>query len=89
MGVEGAVRLAYRKELDAVADPTERNALFEQRVDELYTAGKALNRATTFEFDEVIDPAESRAWILHAVLSTQALREANAREQRHAFVTPW
>ncbi len=63
MGLEGAVRLGFRKELADVADPVERRALFDRLVQAAYRHGRALNSATTFELDDVIDPAESRAWI--------------------------
>jgi acetyl-CoA carboxylase carboxyltransferase component len=63
MGLEGAVRLGFSKELDAVADPVERQQLFDKLVEAAYQHGKALRAATTFELDDVIDPAESRAWI--------------------------
>jgi len=63
MGLEGAVKLGYRKELEAVADPAERKALFQQMVDRMYAHGKAVNMASHFEIDEVIDPVDSRGWI--------------------------
>jgi acetyl-CoA carboxylase carboxyltransferase component len=63
MGLEGAVRLGYRKELDACTTDEERDALFVQLVDRLYEHGKALSIAEYFEIDDVIDPAESRRWI--------------------------
>ena len=63
MGLEGAVRLGFRKELEAVADEAEREALFERMVAAAYEHGKALNTATLFEIDDVIDPADSRRWI--------------------------
>ena len=58
MGLEGAVKLGYRKELEAIADPAERRALFDRMVADAYARGKALSTATYFEVDEVIDPAE-------------------------------
>jgi acetyl-CoA carboxylase carboxyltransferase component len=64
MGLEGAVRLGYRKELEAVADATEREALFREMVDRMYEHGKALSVATHFEIDDVIDPAETRHWLV-------------------------
>jgi acetyl/propionyl-CoA carboxylase alpha subunit/acetyl-CoA carboxylase carboxyltransferase component len=64
MGLEGAVKLGFRKELAAVEDPAERNKLFQHMVARAYEHGKALNTATHFEIDDVIDPAESRRWIL-------------------------
>jgi len=63
MGLEGAVRLGYRKELEAIADPVEREEAFQKMVHRMYEHGKALSVATHFEIDDVIDPAESRTWI--------------------------
>ena len=63
MGLEGAVRLGYRKELEAVTDDAERDALFQQMVDRMYEHGKAVNVASHFEIDDVIDPADTRRWI--------------------------
>ncbi|MFD6220503.1 acetyl-CoA carboxylase family protein [Nocardia asteroides] len=62
MGLEGAVRLGFSKEL-AAADPAERDTLFEQLLALAYQQGKALTAATGFELDDVIDPADTRAWI--------------------------
>jgi acetyl-CoA carboxylase carboxyltransferase component len=61
--LEGAVKLGYRNELAAIADPVERKAKYDEMVARMYERGKALSAATLFEFDEVIDPAETRAWI--------------------------
>ncbi|OBF99722.1 carbamoyl-phosphate-synthetase [Mycobacterium sp. 852014-52450_SCH5900713] len=63
MGLEGAVRLGFSKELAAEGDPIRRQALFDKLVAAAYEHGKALRAATTFELDDVIDPAETRAWI--------------------------
>ncbi|OMC57374.1 carbamoyl-phosphate-synthetase [Mycobacterium sp. IS-836] len=63
MGLEGAVRLGFSKELAALTDPVERQQLFDKLVAAAYEHGKALRSATTFELDDVIDPADSRAWI--------------------------
>ena len=63
MGLEGAVRLGFSKELAAIIDPIERQNLFDKLVEAAYQHGKALTSATTFELDDVIDPADSRAWI--------------------------
>lgn len=69
MGLEGAVVLGYRKELEAVSDPAEREVLFDQMVDRMYAHGKAVSAASHFEFDDVIDPADSRHWIMSALRS--------------------
>jgi acetyl/propionyl-CoA carboxylase alpha subunit/acetyl-CoA carboxylase carboxyltransferase component len=63
MGLEGAVRLGYRRELDAIEDPAARQARYEQLVAEQYTRGKALSTAMAFEIDDVIDPADTRTVI--------------------------
>ncbi|MGW0036947.1 carboxyl transferase domain-containing protein [Gordonia sp. NPDC003376] len=63
MGLEGSVRLGFRKELEAQTDPAAREALFTDLVAKAYEQGRALRAATTFELDDVIDPATSRSWI--------------------------
>jgi acetyl-CoA carboxylase carboxyltransferase component len=63
MGLEGAVRLGMRRELDAVVDPAERERLFETFVAVAYERGRGLNMAAYGEIDDVIDPADSRRWI--------------------------
>lgn len=67
MNLEGAVKLGYRKELEAVTDPLARKALFEEMVAKEYQHGKALNMASHLEIDDVIDPADSRRWIMSAL----------------------
>ena len=69
MGLEGAVKLGFRKELAAVEDPEQRKQLFEYMVGRAYEHGKGLNMATHFEIDDVIDPAESRRWVMNALRS--------------------
>jgi acetyl-CoA carboxylase carboxyltransferase component len=86
MGLEGAVRLALRKELEAITDETER----EQRVRALTAAAqenaKALNAATLFELDDVIDPADTR----RLVAATFAAAAAAPREpSRRRFIDTW
>jgi acetyl-CoA carboxylase carboxyltransferase component len=63
MGLEGAVRLGYRKELEAIEDDEARERAFQEMVDRMYEHGKAVNAASHFEIDDVIDPADSRRWI--------------------------
>ena len=72
MGLEGAVRLGYRRELDAIDDPERREQAFQEMVAAMYRHGKALNTATYFEIDDVIDPADSRRWISAALDSAPA-----------------
>ncbi|SUE28623.1 acyl-CoA carboxylase [Nocardia farcinica] len=63
MGLEGAVRLGFAKELAAIADPDERAEAFDALVAAAYANGKALTAATVLELDDVIDPADTRRWI--------------------------
>ncbi len=81
MGLEGAVRLGYRRELEAIADPVEREAAFQTMVDRMYEHGKALNAASHFEIDDVIDPADTRRWIA-AVLTSAPPPPARSGKKR-------
>jgi acetyl-CoA carboxylase carboxyltransferase component len=76
MGLEGAVRLGYRKELEALPEGPEREALFEQLLAQQYDNGSAINMAATLEIDAVIDPAETRAWLV-AGLESGKVRPAD------------
>ncbi len=69
MGLEGAVKLGYRNELAAISDPEERRELYERMVARMYEHGKAVNVASVFEIDDVIDPMDSRHWIAKMLLS--------------------
>jgi len=64
MGIEGAARLAWRRELAAIDEPAEREKFYQDKVRELYERGQAINLATYFEIDAVIAPDESRQWIV-------------------------
>jgi acetyl-CoA carboxylase carboxyltransferase component len=83
MNLEGAVRLALRKELEAIEDPAAREQTFRAMVGVAYERGKAINMASLLEIDAVIDPAETRAWIVRAA------RAAPPREARRRFIDPW
>jgi acetyl/propionyl-CoA carboxylase alpha subunit/acetyl-CoA carboxylase carboxyltransferase component len=69
MGLEGAVRLGFRKELEAEPTAEAREALFQKKVAESYARGKAINMAAYLEIDDVIDPADTRRWILRGLKS--------------------
>jgi acetyl-CoA carboxylase carboxyltransferase component len=64
MGLEGAVRLGYRRELDAIGDPAEREKAFDDLVARAYEVGKGVSVASYFEIDDVIDPADTRRWLV-------------------------
>ena len=87
MGLEGAVRLGYRKELAAIADPDERETTFQGMVDRMYEVGKAVNVASHYEIDDVIDPADTRRWIL-AILEAAPPPPARQGKKR-ANVDTW
>jgi acetyl-CoA carboxylase carboxyltransferase component len=63
MGLEGAVRLGMRRELEAIEDPQERGRMFDATVAAAYERGQGINMAAYFEIDDVIDPADTRRWI--------------------------
>ncbi len=82
MGLEGAVRLGYRKELAAL-EGAAREALFQQLLAQLVESGGAIPMAATLEIDAVIDPADTRAWLLRGLQGSR-VREAGSR-----FVDTW
>jgi acetyl-CoA carboxylase carboxyltransferase component len=79
MGLEGAVRLGYRKELEAVPEGPEREALFEQLLAQQYENGSAINMAATLEIDAVIDPANTRQWLIAGLDSGVIATDAGVR----------
>ena len=87
MGLEGAVRLGYRNELEAIADPHERETTFQQMVDKMYQVGKAVNIASHYEIDDVIDPVDSRRWI-SAILQAVPAPPARTGKKR-ANIDTW
>jgi acetyl-CoA carboxylase carboxyltransferase component len=87
MGLEGAVKLGFRKELAAIEDPAERKQLFDHMVARAYEHGKGLNMASHFEIDDVIDPAESRRWILSLLRSV--LPAAPRMHKKRPCVDTW
>jgi acetyl/propionyl-CoA carboxylase alpha subunit len=84
MGLEGAVRLGFRKELAAVAEGAERDALFRQLVAQQYANGEAIHMAQTLEIDAVIDPADTRTWLVRGLESA-----TRARQPVTPYVDTW
>ncbi|MFC5608891.1 carboxyl transferase domain-containing protein [Variovorax soli] len=78
MGLEGAVRLGYRKELEAAPEGQARDGLFKKLVAQQYANGEAINMAQTLEIDAVIDPAQTRSWLVRGLHSAGAMHEAAA-----------
>ncbi|MBB6093456.1 acetyl/propionyl-CoA carboxylase alpha subunit/acetyl-CoA carboxylase carboxyltransferase component [Povalibacter uvarum] len=79
MGLEGAVKLAYRNELAQIADPIQRRKKYDEMVAKLYEQGKALSISTIFGVDDTIDPADSRRWLVSLL---KAARAAPGRRRR-------
>ena len=84
MGLEGAVRLGFRKELEAATEGPQRDALFKKLVAQQYANGEAIHMAQTLEIDAVIDPAETRAWLVRGLDSSAGIKREAA-----AFVDTW
>ncbi len=72
MGLEGAVRLGYKKELAAAPDESAREALFQQLLASEVAKGSAISMAEHLEIDAVIDPAQTRAWLIAGLLAGAA-----------------
>ena len=85
MGLEGYVRLGYKKELEALPEGPERDALYRKLVAERYEFGSAINMATTLEIDAVIDPAETRGWIARGLESARVRPDSGGGR----FVDTW
>ena len=81
MGLEGAVRLGYRKELEAITDDAERAALEAKLIASAYERGNALNMASHVEIDDVIDPAETRARILSIIGKGTSWRQRSGKKR--------
>ena len=67
MNIEGNVKLGYRNDLAAIEDPVERLRVYQDKVDEQYEQARAVNAATGGGLDDVIDPAETRRWIVNSM----------------------
>jgi acetyl-CoA carboxylase carboxyltransferase component len=84
MGLEGAVKLGFRKELEAATPGAEREALYQKLVAQQYENGQAMNMAATLEIDAVIDPAQTRSWLVNGLASATHKEPPGAR-----YVDTW
>jgi acetyl-CoA carboxylase carboxyltransferase component len=84
MGLEGAVKLGFRKELEA-APVERRQALFDQLLGQAIARGEPLNMASHLEIDDVIDPAQTRHWLLRVLTSACA----SPLPPRRPFIDTW
>jgi acetyl-CoA carboxylase carboxyltransferase component len=85
MNLEGAVKLAMKKELAAIENEADREQMFQTMVAFAYERGKAINMASLLELDAVIDPADTRAWLLRGLRSVRQRK----RDSRRRFVDAW
>ena len=87
MNIEGAVKLGFRPVLAAIEDPEARKAEFDRRVSDAYERARAVNAAAGGGLDDVIDPAETRRWIVN---SMKRLPPPPPREgKKYAFIDTW
>ena len=86
MGLEGAVKLGFRKELEAETDPEKRQELYDKLVNASYEKGKAISAASFLEFDEVIDPKDTRKWIMAAL---ESIPEESYRFASGRMIDSW
>jgi acetyl-CoA carboxylase carboxyltransferase component len=84
MGLDGAVRLGYRKELEAAPEGPLRDALFRRLLGEMVEQGSAMAMAAALEIDAVIDPARTRDWLVKGL---EGARVADG--PRSAGIDPW
>ncbi|MEB0076428.1 carboxyl transferase domain-containing protein [Pseudomonas sp. CCI3.2] len=88
MGLEGAVRLGFAKELAALENLEERQQLFDKMVAKAYQNGKAINMASFLEIDAVIDPQETRRWLTRGVNAVPG-KPAAPIDKKRGFVDTW
>ena len=87
MNIEGAVKLGYRKELAAITDPEARRAEFERRTALAYEDAKAVNAVMGGGIDDVIDPAETRRWIINGLKRVPPTPVRT--EKKYPYIDPW
>jgi acetyl-CoA carboxylase carboxyltransferase component len=88
MGLEGAVKLGMRRELEAIEDPAERERAFDATVAAAYERGRGVSMASYFEIDDVIDPADSRRWIA-TLLDERAPHWSQRPGKRRPNIDAW
>ena len=89
MGLEGAVKLGFRKELEAIEDTAARKALYDKLVTRSYEHGKAVNSAATFEIDDVIDPIDTRHWITTGLKAAPTVPWRSRDKPKRPCVDTW
>ena len=87
MAIEGRVKLGYRKELQAIEDPEERLKEYTRRVEEFYRRAKAVNASAGYGLDDVIDPADTRSWIVAGLRSLPPLPPRTRK--KYPYIDTW
>ncbi|MXY54334.1 MAG: ATP-grasp domain-containing protein [Gammaproteobacteria bacterium] len=87
MGLEGSVKLGRRRELEAITDLAERKARYEKYVADAYAWSRALNAATVSEVDDVIDPADTRKWMVMGLNSLPPVAPRDGKKR--GWVDTW
>ena len=87
MNIEGMVKLGYRKELQAIEDPEERKREFDTRVARAYESAKAVNSAAGYGIDDVIDPADTRSWVVAGMRSLPPTPIRTGK--KHPYIDTW
>lgn len=89
MGLEGAVRLGYSKEIAAAGGEGTQagDALFNKLLNAMIENGKALNAAMFHEIDAVIDPMDTRATLLRALKSMPVGKKGG--KGKRSFIPTW
>lgn len=86
MGLEGAVKNGFKRELEAVENLKEREELYKKLVAKMYQMGKAINMASYLEIDSVIDPADTRRWIMQGLKSVPAQEKSKSD---YRYIDAW
>jgi acetyl-CoA carboxylase carboxyltransferase component len=87
MGLEGQIKLGRRAELQAITDIPARRARYDELLADAYAWSRARNAGTVFEVDDVIDPADTRKWL---VTGLNSLPPASARNgKKRAWIDTW
>ncbi len=81
MGLEGAVNIIYRRELDAETDEAARASMHARLTAELKRANTSLEAAARFQYDDVIDPADTRAVLLNTLATSPPPPPRNRRKR--------
>lgn len=86
MGLEGAARIIWKKDFEAIADAAERADAIREKTAWLMEQNTALEVGGRFEYDDVIDPADTREILTRTL---RALPAPPPRAGRKRTVDAW